>query len=265
MAIPDPNPRHAGRGMRILRRAGIEVLSGVCDVEARDVLAPFTSFMLRGRPYVTLKLAASLDGRIADRTGKSKWITGPKARAFVQGVRRRVDAVLVGAGTVLKDDPSLLPRPEKGRRPFRVIVDAAGRVPASRRVFTDAAASRTIYATTRRCPVHRRVDYSAQGAQVWVLPSVGGGVSLAVLMKALHALGILHVLCEGGAEVASSLIRAKQVDEVILFVAPVVLGGNALGAVGGTGWLLKQAPRMRIVETVPVGNDVMIRAVIQKQ
>lgn len=260
-AISDPDPRHAGRGFRLLRRAGVEVVSGIGAEEARVILAPFASAMLRSRPYLTLKLAESLDGHIADRKGCSKWISGSKARALVQGVRRRVDAVLVGAGTVLKDDPSLLPRPDKGRRPFRVVVDASGRLPASRRVFTDEAASRTIYVTTPRCPIRRREDYAAHGAQVWVLPAAGGGVSLRALMKALHALGVLHVLCEGGAELAGSLIRAKLVDEVILFIAPVVMGGDGVAAVGGPGWRLDRVPRMKIIETRQVGDDVMIRAV----
>ena len=261
VAIPDPNPRHAGMGIRLLRRAGVEVVSGMGAEEARVMLAPFASAMLRRRPYVTLKLAESLDGRIADRRGCSKWITGSKARALVQGVRRRADAVMVGAGTVLKDDPSLLPRPGKGRKPFRVIVDAVGKLPPSRRVFEDEAALQTILATTSRCSTRRQSEYAAQGAQVWVLPSAGGGVSLPALMTALRGIGVLHVLCEGGAELAASLIRAKLVDEWILFIAPVVMGGDGVAAVGGVGWPLANVPRMRIIETRQVGDDVVIRAV----
>ena len=260
-AIADPNPRHAGKGFRLLRRAGVEVASGVGAVMAREILAAFSSAMIRRRPYVTLKLAESLDGRIADETGRSKWISGPAARNVVQQLRRQVDAIMVGAGTVLKDDPSLLPRPAKGRMPYRIIVDASGRIPASRRVFTDKAAAQTILATTQRCPKHRRTGYAAKGATVWVLPAAGGrGVSLAALMRSLHALGVLHVLCEGGSELAASLLKAKLVDEMLLFVAPVVMGGTGLGAIGGKGWPLAAAPRLRIVETRRVGDDILIRA-----
>jgi len=259
-AVSDPNPRHSGKGFRVLRRAGIEVVSCIGSNEARDLLAPFASSMIRKRPYVTLKLAESLDGRIADAAGRSKWITGSAARDIVQELRRRVDAVLVGAGTVLKDDPSLLPRPTKGRLPFRIIVDASGKLPAARRVFSDEASAQTILATTKRCSVSRQAEYAAKGVQVLVLPSAGQGVSLPSLMRTLHALGVMHVLCEGGGEMAGSLIKANLVDEVVMFVAPMFIGDGGKGSVGGKGWILAKAPRLRIVETRMVGLDVMIRA-----
>jgi diaminohydroxyphosphoribosylaminopyrimidine deaminase/5-amino-6-(5-phosphoribosylamino)uracil reductase len=236
------------------------VITGVGAASAQELLAPFASAMIRKRPYVTLKLAESLDGRIADSTGRSKWISGPAARSVVQGLRRRVDAVMVGAGTVLKDDPSLLPRPSKGRMPFRVIVDAAGKVPANRCVFRDEFASQTILVTTKRCPIQRQADYAARGAKVLVLPAVGRGVSLPALLKSLHGLGVLHVLCEGGSELAASLVRADLVNELVLFMAPVIIGGDGIGAIGGRGWKLAGAPRLKIVETRMIGGDVMIRA-----
>lgn len=259
-AVSDPNPRHAGKGFEILRRAGIEVVTGDGAAEASELLAPFSSSMIRKRPWLTLKLAESLDGRIADARGHSKWISGPEARTVVQGLRRRVDAVMVGAGTIIKDDPSLLPRPAKGRSPFRVVVDAAGKVPVNRRVFSDEFASRTLLVTTKRCPAGRQAVYAAGGSQVLVLPAAGRGVSLPALMKSLHALGVLHVLCEGGGELAASLVRANFVDELVIFVAPVIVGGDGVAAVGGRGWPLTAAPRFKIVESRVVGGDVMIRA-----
>jgi len=260
VAITDPNPLHAGKGFRVLRRAGIEVVSGIGAAEARDLLAPFASSMIRKRPYVTLKLAESLDGRIADAQGRSKWITGPAARDIVQDLRRRVDAVMVGAGTVFKDDPSLLPRPAKGRLPFRIIVDASGKLPSTRHIFSDEASTQTILATTKRCSVYRQAEYSKHGARVHVLPAGGRGVSLPALMRSLHDLGVLHVLCEGGGELAGSLLKDNLVDEVVMFVAPMFIGGSGKESVGGKGWPLAKAPRLKIVETRMVGPDVMIRA-----
>lgn len=259
-AMADPNPRHAGRGFRVLRRAGIEVERGPCAAAARDLLAPFTSSMLRQRPFVTLKLAESLDGRIADSQGRSKWISGSTSRGIVQALRRRADAVLVGSGTVLKDDPTLLPRPDRGRRPYRVIVDASGRVPVSSKVLTDEASSRTILATTKRCPVECRAAYGAGGARVLVLPASGRGVSLPALMKSLQKLGVLHLLCEGGGELAASLVNGHLVDELVMFVAPILIGGAGRTTLAGPGWPLARAPRFTPVETRRVGQDILIRA-----
>jgi len=258
-AIADPNPRHEGKGFRLLRQARVKVDCGVGAAEAVELLRPFTSFMLRTRPYITVKLATSIDGRIADVSGCSQWISGPKARVQVQALRRRVDAVMVGAGTVIQDNPSLLPRPAKGRMPYRVIVDSMGKVSPQSRVFTDEFAACTILATTKRCPERQREIYAQRGAQVLVLPSSGRGVSLPALIKVLQALGIMHVVCEGGGLLVGSLLKAGLVDEMLLFVAPVILGCKGPAPVGAVNWALAKAPRMKVVESRLVGDDVMIR------
>ncbi|MEI6563907.1 MAG: bifunctional diaminohydroxyphosphoribosylaminopyrimidine deaminase/5-amino-6-(5-phosphoribosylamino)uracil reductase RibD [bacterium] len=260
-SVADPNPRHAGKGFTILRRAGVSVQCGVGAAEGTEILRPFTTFMTRSRPYLTVKLATSLDGRLADSAGCSRWISGPKARVQVQGLRRRADAVMVGAGTVIQDNPSLTPRPARGRKPYRIIVDAAGRVSPQSRVFTDDVADCTILATTCRCPVRQREAYGKRGAQVIVLPAAGRGVSLGSLMKALHAKGIMHVVCEGGGVLVGSLLKAGLVDEMVMYVAPVILGGQGLASVGSVTWALAKAPRMTVVESCQVGDDVMIRLV----
>jgi diaminohydroxyphosphoribosylaminopyrimidine deaminase/5-amino-6-(5-phosphoribosylamino)uracil reductase len=226
----DPNPAHAGRGVRLLRRAGVEVTTGVCRAEADALIAPFAKRILTGLPYVTLKMASTVDGRIADATGQSKWITGPQARAKVQAMRRAADAILVGAGTVRADDPSLLPRPAKGRSPWRVVVGSA--VPAHAKVLCDEAAERTL---------------------------VMNG-PLETILRELGSRGMMQVLCEGGGELAGSLVRAGLVDEFAFFIAPALLGGEGVPLVGKAGWPLADMPLLRFQALEKVGKDVLIRA-----
>jgi diaminohydroxyphosphoribosylaminopyrimidine deaminase/5-amino-6-(5-phosphoribosylamino)uracil reductase len=143
VAARDPNPKHAGRGFRILRRAGVAVATGVLAAEGRELLAPFSRWVETGLPWVTLKLGMSVDGRLADATGRSQWITSPASRARVQDMRRTADAIIVGVGTALADDPSLTCRRYPASKPWRVIVDSRGRLPLKARVLTDGAAGRT--------------------------------------------------------------------------------------------------------------------------
>ena len=261
LATRDPNPRHNGRGAAILRKAGIEVIEGIGAPEARQLIAPFTQWIRTLRPYLTLKLAVSLDGKIADERGRSRWITGPVARRQVQAWRRSADAILVGARTVLADDPSLLPKPPGGRRPWRVVVDSHGTLAPSAKILTDGHQAQTIVATTRRCPARRQTAWRSTGVQVRVLPGSRGGVSLTALMKKLGGLGVLHILCEGGGELAASLIRAGLVNEFRFFIAPCIIGGGkAPGAVGGAGWPLSAAAILVFTEYRPMGQDLLITA-----
>jgi diaminohydroxyphosphoribosylaminopyrimidine deaminase / 5-amino-6-(5-phosphoribosylamino)uracil reductase len=255
----DPNPRHAGRGLALLADAGIAVREGLCEGEGQALLRPFAQWITTGRPYVTLKLGMSLDGRIADHAGKSQWITSAASRDRVQALRRRVDAILVGVETVLHDDPSLRPRPADGRDPLRVIVDSRGRMPVSARVLTDAHAGRTVIAVTEACPAAQQAAYADRGARVLVLPARGGRVSLKALMKAMGRLEVLHLLCEGGGEVAGSLLEQELADEVWAFIAPCLLGGAGRPAVAGRGWHLDRMPRACFAAVEKVGSDVFLR------
>ena len=261
VAVRDPNPQHAGRGLAILRRAGIEVSEGTCAPDARRLIAPFAKWIRTGRPFLVLKMAASLDGKIADGRGRSRWITGPAARRCVHAWRRQADAVLVGAGTVVADNPSLLPRPARGRRPWRVALDSRGRIRPDARLLTDGQADRTILATTRQCPVRRLAAWRAAGASAWVLPNTRAGVSLPALLKRLGRLGCLQVLCEGGGTLAASLVRARGVDEIRWFLAPRLLGGDrAAGAMGKPGWPLASAPQWIFDECRRIGRDLLLTA-----
>ena len=261
MAVSDPNPCHAGRGVVMLRKAGIRVIEEVCRNEGQKLIEPFKKMILSGKPYVSLKMAMSYDGKTADYRGHSRWITGKNARLFVHDLRRRADAVLVGAGTILADNPCLLPQPAFGRQPYRIIVDAKGLVPPTARVLCDPAAKQTIMATTEQSPERRRHEWGKHGAQVWLLPSGREKVSIPALMNRIGRMGLLHVLCEGGAEVAAALIRAGMVDEFIFFIAPCLIGGkNAPSAVGGNGWRLAKSPRLCFTEYRQIGNDILIKA-----
>ncbi len=231
----DLNPAHAGRGLRKLRRAGVDVTLGVCRKEAEALIAPFAKRMLTGLPYVTLKLGVTFDGRIADSSGASQWITGPQARKRVQEMRRAADAVMVGAGTVRADNPSLLPRPAKGRAPWRVIVGSD--IPKKSNVLTDEAADRTL-----------------------VLDG-----SLKKVLCDLAKRDVMHVLCEGGGELAGSLIRADLVDEFAIFMAPSLLGGAGVPMIGKKGWALANMPRLSFQTLEKCGEDVFIRAVPMKE
>ena len=265
VATRDPNPRHSGRGIRILRKAGLLVDVGLCRDEARVLLAPFSKWVTTGVPYVTLKMAMSLDGRIADATGRSRWITGPEARRLVHAWRAEADAVLVGRGTACADDPSLLSSLSGGRDTYRVVVDSRGSLPAGARMLNDGAADRTIIATTSACPAAQRKRYEALGAAVLELPLTRPGVSLRRLFRRLGTLGLLHVLCEGGGRLAHELVRGGMVDEYAFFVAPCIVGSEqATGAVHGDGWRLPGLPALEFTDLQRLGRDVLLRAVPQK-
>ena len=257
----DANGCHCGRGLEILEKKGVEVVYGVCEEDANELVVPFAKHIVSGYPFVTVKLAMTLDGRIADRTCCSKWITGEAARSEVQRLRRRADVMLVGAGTVCADNPSLQCRQPGGGRLMRVIVDATGRTPAKSQVYTDDAADRTIVATTPAAAKKKAAAWCKQGAQVWAFaPDKAGRVPLKRLLKKLGDAGYLHVLCEGGGRLVGGLNDAGLVDEYCLFYAPAVLGDvRAVSGVAGQGYLLKQMPRMRCVELKRFGEDVMMR------
>jgi diaminohydroxyphosphoribosylaminopyrimidine deaminase/5-amino-6-(5-phosphoribosylamino)uracil reductase len=233
-AMRDPNPRVDGRGLRALRRQGLQVTVGVCEAEARRLNERFVVAQEKGRPFVMLKAAVTLDGRIATASGDSKWITSPGQRKEARALRRLHDAVLVGIGTALADDPRLLPEPPL-RRPFlRVVLDSELRLPPRGRLAR----------TARRSPVlvighdrpRRRRALEALGVKVIVDGRTRGRVDPRFALRALWREGVRSVMVEGGSEVLGSFLGARLFDQVALFRAPLLLGGRAsLGAFGGDG------------------------------
>ena len=260
VAARDPNPAHAGRGLRLLRKGGVKIIEGILEAEACELIAPFARWILTRRPYVTLKMGMTLDGRIADETGASRWITGPVARRKVQALRRRVDGILVGTRTLLKDNPSLQPVPARGRKPWRIVLAPKGDVPLKAKVLTDGCAGRTLVVVAKKCPENRARAIVATGARVLRISDRGGRIKLAALLDELGRMGLLHVLCEGGGELAAALIANGLVDEYLFFVSPSILGGGAAAVVGGPGWRMDNRPHVRFISFEVCGPDLLIRA-----
>jgi diaminohydroxyphosphoribosylaminopyrimidine deaminase/5-amino-6-(5-phosphoribosylamino)uracil reductase len=259
----DPAPHVDGGGLRVLRRAGVSVQVGVLEAECRAQHRGFLSVVERGRPWVTLKLAASLDGRIATAGGESRWITGAPARAFVHRLRARSDALLVGAATAIADDPELTARRD-GRvvhRPVRVLWDAQLRVPPRARVFREHA-ERTWVLCSATAPARRRRALEACGARLLALrPGRDGRPPLGAALARLGAEGLGTVLVEGGGVLAGALVRAGLVDELVWLAAPLLLGGDARPALGPLGVArLAAAPRLEAARVRRLGADVVVQA-----
>jgi len=260
IATRDPNPLVGGKGVERLRAAGIEVVEGVLAEEARELNEIFFHWIRTGRPFVALKLAMSLDGKIATRTGDSRWITGPEARRRAHELRRRHAAVLVGVNTVLADDPRLTVREVEGPQPLRIVLDSRGRIPLSARVLSGEAG--TVIAAGEGMPPDKLEALRDKGAEVWRLPAAAGRVDIAALLARLGERGVDSVLVEGGGEVAWSFLSRGLVHKLYLFYGPVVIGGReAIPAVGGEGVpQLAAAPRFRFGTVERLGADLLVTA-----
>ena len=260
----DPIPGHAG-GARLLARGGVEVVRGVLRDECEQANAPFFTWARQGRAHFLLKAAVTLDGKIATVGGESQWITGEAARADGHRLRDRRDAVLVGVGTVLADDPQLTVRAlPRGRDPVRIVVDSGLRTPAKARVLpARGSPARTIIAAAKAAPARRR-RLEAAGAEVWELPAADGRVDLPALARRLAAEKLLSVLVEGGGQVHASLLAAGLADELRLYVAPLAVGGPAPSWLGGPGVRhLADAHRLRWLGAPErLGGDLVLRATL---
>lgn len=264
-AMLDPNPRVAGRGAEELRRAGIDVQVGCREREARRLNEAFCKYITTGIPFVTYKAALSLDGKVATAGGDSRWISGEESRRLVHRLRDRYDAVMVGIGTVLADDPLLTCRLDGGRDPVRVVVDSRGRLPPGARLLHSGSPAPTLVATTAAVPREARAALEAiPGVEVVELSSRDGRVDPGALLRALGEREITSVLLEGGPTLAASLLEGGWVDKVMFFLAPLLVGGvQAPSALGGAGAArLGEARRLRDVVVERVAEDILVTAYV---
>jgi diaminohydroxyphosphoribosylaminopyrimidine deaminase / 5-amino-6-(5-phosphoribosylamino)uracil reductase len=263
--VEDPNPLVSGRGFAALREAGVETSVGLLAAEADRLNEKYCHSLRRGRPFVHLKLATSLDGRIATSTGDSRWITGEEARARVHLLRHEYDAILVGAGTAIKDDPLLTDRSGRPRhRPLlRVVLDPLLALAPDSKLALSAGESPVLVFACAEADAGRAAALGGRGVEV--VNAADGGREMMAVLAELHRRAIQGLLVEGGANVAGRLLRSGLVNKASFFVAPLVLGGDALGAVGGAGALtVAEAVRLRDIEVSRRGEDVEITGYVRE-
>ena len=257
----DPNPVVSGKGIAALRAAGIAVdLADDCD-EAAALVAPFRKLITTGRPWMIAKWAMTLDGKIAAIDGSSQWITGPEARAAVHALRGRVDAIVVGRGTVERDDPLLTARPAGARTATRIVLDAGANLPLTSKLARTAGEAPVLVAAASDAPAERVAALRSRRIEVLLLPGADRGARLETLLNELGRRQTTNVLVEGGSAVLGSLLACGAIDEVFAFVAPKLLGGAAApGPVGGPGLAtIAHAVPLKRLELSCLGPDLLLR------
>lgn len=265
IGMEDPNPLVQGKGIKALKEAGLQVEVGVLEKECQRLNESFSKYILKREPFVILKIAATLDGRIATRTGESQWITGEESRRFVHRLRDQVDGVVVGIGTIMKDDPLLTTRLPGGRDPFRIILDSELRIPENARVF-GSNPERVILATTQRAPKEKLERLEQKVGRILICDSRKGKVDLKILLSKLGEMEITSLLVEGGSQVNGAFFDERLMDKVFLFLSPKWFGDPlALGIFSGKGVeeLQKVLP-LKEITLRKIGEDLLVEGYPEK-
>jgi diaminohydroxyphosphoribosylaminopyrimidine deaminase/5-amino-6-(5-phosphoribosylamino)uracil reductase len=267
VGMEDPNPKVAGKGIARLREAGIDTVSGILEDKCLQLNEAYIKYITTNTPFVTLKIAASMDGRIATHTGHSHWITNEESRRYVHQLRDETDAILIGIGTLLQDNPKLTTRlpQKKGRNPYRIIVDSRLRTPQYANIFGEDAREKLILATS--CENHSELKvYRDRVYRLLQIPANDlGQLDLNILMKKLAKLEIMSLLIEGGSEISGSSIDAGIVDKICFFFAPLLIGGRgSTGMMGGRGIdFIPEAKRVKNLKIKRFGTDFCIEGYLQ--
>ena len=266
MAIIDPNPLVNGKGMAELERAGLNIYLDEYGEEAKEIAEAYVKFVTVGLPFVVAKFAMSLDGKIAASSGDSKWISSEDARCYARELRQRNDAIIVGIGTVLNDDPRLTARDREGtpraKQPLRIVVDSSARLPLSAQLFQEPG---PVMVATAHATGDRTEALRGAGAQVMSLPAEDGSVDLSALLKELGEREITSLLVEGGGALLGSFFDLGLVDKVVAFISPVILGGrDSPSPVAGVGAVtMANSMRLKRTRVDVIGEDVMMTGYVK--
>jgi diaminohydroxyphosphoribosylaminopyrimidine deaminase/5-amino-6-(5-phosphoribosylamino)uracil reductase len=265
VGIEDPNPLVKGRGVARLMEAGLDVKVGVLEKECHTINEAFRKYIVQHEPFVILKVAATLDGKLATRTGESQWITGETSRRFVHRLRDEVDGVVVGIGTVLRDDPLLTARIRGGRDPYRIVFDSRLRIPENAKMV-DLSPSKTIVATTEMASRDKIERLRKRGVRMLISDSESGKVNLQFVLQKLAEMGMMSLLLEGGSQLSGSFLDQRLIDKILLFLSPKLIGDPlAPGIFSGAGVSsLKETIPVKDLKVRKIGDDILVEGYLEK-